>query len=823
MNKNNITTIPISQEMESSFLDYAMSVIVSRAIPDARDGMKPVHRRILFSMETLEMYHNKAFKKSARVIGELIAKFHPHGDAAGYESLVRMAQPFSLRYPLVWGQGNFGSIDGDSAAAMRYTEAKLTKIASLMLEDIKKNTVDFQENYDGSEIEPKVLPGKIPNLLLNGSTGIAVGMATSIPPHNITETFNAAIALAKNPDMQIPELMEFIKGPDFPTAGIIINKDELLNAYSTGRGRVITRGRAEIEFNEDNNKSKIIITEIPYMLNKSNLILKIVELAKNKSIESISDIKDESNRDGIRISIKLKRGYIPEVELNKLYKMSPLQSSFAINLLALVNNRPVLLNLKTALEVYNNHQIDVLVRKTKYLLKKATQRKHILEGLDIALKNINKIIKLIKESKNNSVAIATLRKEFNLSEIQAKSILDMKLQRLTGLEIKNLAIEIEKLAKEIKQHQELLLSKDKQIDSIVIMMREILEKFGDDRITAISEDSIFDINNEDLIPKEEVAIIFSNTGYIKRIPIKNYRIQGRGGKGSRSATTNKNDYIKHFEVANTHTDIIFITSLGRAFKLRAHQIPDLSKTAKGIPIINLIDLKKDEKVINLVSVDNYECIDFFFVTKKGIVKKTFGKEFKRVNKNGKKAITLKDRDELIGMFVINSEQNNQILIGNKSGKAIRFNSDDIRFSGRTASGVKGMNIDGGEVVGYAFGTEKSLILSVSELGFGKLTPLSDYRLTKRAGKGVMSLNTQKAGNLVCLHAVKGDEDLIVASDKGTVLRTNLSFISQVSRNTKGVRIIRPKDGEIIASVAAVESEEELTKEIQSVAKNKTKQ
>ncbi len=810
-----IKSISLSKEMESSFIDYAMSVIVSRAIPDARDGLKPVHRRILFAMNGLEMVHNKAFKKSARAVGEVIAKYHPHGDSSVYDAMVRLAQPFSMRYPLVWGQGNFGSIDGDGAAAMRYTEAKLQKVASLMLEDIKKKTVDFEENYDGSEWEPKVLPGKLPNLLINGTTGIAIGMATSIPPHNLNEILNAAEALLKNPELEVEDLTEYVLAPDFPTGGIIINKNELLNAYKTGRGRVIVRAKTRIEFDENKNSGVIYIDEITYPSKKADIVLKIADLVKNKTIESISDIKDESNRDGIRIVIKLKKGYIPEVELNKLFKLTKLQDSFQFNLLALVNQRPETLNLKDALSVYNNHQIEVLVRKTKFELEKAESRKHILEGLNIALDNIDAVIETIKKSQDNQSAISALREKYNLSEEQGKAILEMRLNRLTGLERNNLLDEINKLTEQINDHNLVINSREEQINRIAIMFAEMRDQFGDERKTDISEVSFASINDEDLIPEEEVVVTISKKGYIKRLPIDEYRVQNRGGTGARGATTNDGDYINEIIITSTHTDLLFFTSLGKVFRIRAHQIPQLGKTAKGLPIINLIQIDKEqeEEVKAIISMEDYGDMDLVFITENGLVKKTNAHEFERINKNGKIAITLKDDDHLLGVTPVPTNKETELILGNTNGKAIRFHSSDVRAMGRTAAGVKGMNIDDGKVIDFASSAKGNLILSVSEKGFGKLTEIDDYRITNRGGKGVITINTEKAGPLIGLTAVKGDEDLMVITDKGTVIRMEMSQISTFSRNAKGVTIVKLREGESITSVSVVRSEEEIENEI----------
>ncbi len=813
LKQENIQDISISREMENSFIDYAMSVIVSRAIPDARDGFKPVHRRILYAMNGLEMTHNKSFKKSARAVGEVIAKYHPHGDTAVYDSMVRLAQPFSLRYPLVWGQGNFGSIDGDGAAAMRYTEAKLQKIASLMLEDIKKDTVDFQENYDGSEFEPVVLPGKLPNLLINGSTGIAVGMATSIPPHNLNEVLDAAEAVLKNPELEIIDLLEYVTAPDFPTGGILVNRNEIPSAYKTGRGRVIVRAKTRIEFDENKNAGTIYVTEIPYMVNKSNLILKIADLVKSKTMDSISDIKDESNREGIRIVIKLKKGFIPEVELNKLFKLTALQSNFPINMLALINNRPVTLNLKDALVAYNDHQLEVLVRKTQFELRKAESRKHILEGLNIALDNIDDVIETIKKSADNQSAISALSEKYKLSDDQAKAILEMKLNRLTGLERNNLLDEINKLQEQITDHNLVINSKEVQIERIINMYNDIKESFGDERRTEISEVSLISIDDEDLIPEEEVVITMSKKGYIKRLPVDEYRVQNRGGQGSRGASTTDGDYIKEIIVTSTHTDLLFFTSGGKVFRIRAHQIPQLGKTAKGLPIINLIQIDKEEEVRSIISMDDYKEMELVFITEKGLVKKVKAELFERINRNGKIAITLREGDRLIGVTPVPSDKETEIIIGNSNGKAIRFHASDVRSMGRTASGVKGINVDDGRVVDFASSARGHLILSISVNGFGKLTEVNDYRITNRGGKGVITINKDKAGELIGLTAVKGDEDLMIITNKGTVIRTELSQISTFSRNAKGVTIVKLKEGESIASISVVRSEADIENEI----------
>ncbi len=810
-NNTNIKDVSISNEMETSFIDYAMSVIVSRAIPDSRDGLKPVHRRILYAMNGLEMTHNKSFKKSARAVGEVIAKYHPHGDTAVYDSMVRMAQPFSLRYPLILGQGNFGSIDGDSAAAMRYTEAKLMKISSLMLEDINKDTVDFQDNYDGSEVEPKVLPGKIPNLLLNGTTGIAVGMATSIPPHNLNELIDAAIALAKDSSLEINDLLNYVKGPDFPTGAMIVNKNELYKAYSTGNGRVVIRSKVDIEFNEKTNAGRLIVREIPYMVNKSSLVLKIAQLVKSKTIDSISDITDESNRKGIRVVIKLKKGFIPEVELNKLFKLTQLQSTFSVNILALVNERPRVLNLKESIQIYIDHQIDILVRKTKYSLKKAEEKKHILEGLKIALDNIDEVIEIIRNSADNKIAAERLKERFKLSDIQVKAILEMRLQRLTGLERDNLDKEIAALVELIDDLNDILNSNDRRIKEIVSMMERIKDVYGDSRRTEVSSTLIGNIEDEDLIPQEDIIVTLSKEGYIKRIPVDEYRTQNRGGVGSSGVKTKEEDDIADILFTNTHTDLLFFTSYGKVYKIRAHQLPNLTKQSKGIPAINIIQIEKEEKIKSIIEINEYnEENSLVFATKKGIVKKTFLSEFERVNKNGKRALTLREEDELIGVSKIENINETEILLGNSNGKANRFNSSKIRNMGRTASGVKGMEVvDDEEIIGFSTSENGDYVLSLSEHGFGKLTKIDDYRITNRGGKGVKTINANKAGKLVGLTSVSLNEELMIVTNKGTVIRIPISQISTSGRDTKGVKIVKLKDKEFITSLTIIKGEKEI--------------
>jgi len=812
LNKN-IIDHDIVKEMETSFLDYAMSVIVSRALPDARDGLKPVHRRILYAMSELEMTYGKPYKKSARIVGEVIGKYHPHGDSAVYESLVRMAQDFSLRYPFVQGQGNFGSIDGDSAAAMRYTEARMSAIADLLLKDIKKNTVNYVENYDGTESEPVVLPSKLPTLLINGSTGIAVGMATNIPPHNLGEIIDALVAVANDPEIDAFELLEIVKGPDFPTGATILGDSGIKDAYLSGNGGLMIQSKVEI-IRDDNKGSSLIVREIPYMVNKSKLIEKIADLVKNKQIESIRDIRDESNREGIRVVIEFKKGYTPEVELNKLYKMSQLQTSFTINLLAIVENQPKILSLKEALEIYLKHLDIILLRRTKHELKRAEDRTHILEGLNIALSNIDAMIKLIKQSKTTAEATKGLKDKYKLSDKQAKAILDMKLQRLTGLEQNKIRKELDELLKIIADFREIIANSKKRTEVIVKDLKETKEKFGDKRRTKIITGEIKSIDDESLIPEKEVVVTISNSGYVKRIPLETYESQNRGGVGIIGMKTNEKDAVKTLIVTSTHSDLLFFSDIGKVYKIRAHQVPVFGRQAKGIPVINLISVFKGEEIKTMLPMVIYDDEHFLiFTTMNGIIKKTPLSEYKRINRNGKIALGLKKGDNVLS--VKKALDTDYILIGSKQGKVIVFKSSEVRSMGRTASGVKGMTVPPGSIIGAAIAKSKQdKILSISEKGFGKLTELEEYRVTGRGGKGVISLNTSKAGLMSALKVVGENDEILLTTNKGTIIRTKISQISQTSRNTKGVIVKKVKDGEKIVSAAIlIKDIRELNKDI----------
>ena len=814
-----IKEIDLTKEMNTSFLSYAMSVIVSRALPDVRDGMKPVHRRIMYGMNELGVYSDKAYKKSARIVGEVMGKFHPHGDSAIYDSMVRMAQDFSYRYPLVDGHGNFGSIDGDGAAAMRYTEARMSKIAMELLKDLGKNTVDFGDNYDASEREPLVLPCKFPNILVNGATGIAVGMATNIPPHNMHEVINGLLALIKNPDISIEKIMSFIKGPDFPTGGLVMGLSQLRKAYLTGNGAITVRAKYDI-VDIEKGKQAIIITEIPYQVNKSRLIERIADTVKNKIIEGITDLRDESNREGIRIVIELKRDSNSSVIINNLFKHTQMQTTFGINTLALVKGVPRVLNIKEVLEYYLEHQVEVITRRTQYDLDKAEARAHILEGLLIALSNIDAVIQLIKKSQTTEEAVEGLRKAFSLTEIQAKAILDMKLQRLTGLEIDKIKEEMATLRKFIAECKEILKSHDKKLQIIISELEEIKTKFGDERKTEISLSEELDIEDEDLIPVEDVIITITSKGYVKRMTVDTYRAQNRGGKGITGAKVNDDDYVSRMLYASSHDTILFFSNLGKVYSLRAFQIPYSSRISKGLPIVNLLNFEENEKLSAVLGVErNMEKDGFFiFATKGGIIKKTEISAFQNIRTNGIKAIILNDGDELFDVGITDGEKD--IILGASNGKSIRFSESDIRPMGRISAGVRGIKVaDPDIVVGMAIiSTDGDEIVIVTEKGYGKRTNVEDFRVQVRGGKGVKAINmTDKNGRLVSLSTVRGDEDLIVITDKGMVIRTHLDQILTIGRDTQGVRLINLNDGHLVANIAIVpRSEDEDLEELDMI-------
>jgi DNA gyrase subunit A len=809
-----IIPINIEEEMKSSYIDYSMSVIVSRALPDVRDGMKPVHRRVLYGMYELGVMSNRPYKKSARIVGEVLGKFHPHGDSSVYDTMVRMAQPWSLRYMMVDGQGNFGSVDGDPPAAMRYTEARLQKISEDMLADIDKETVDTQLNFDDSLKEPTVLPTRIPNLLVNGASGIAVGMATNMPPHNLTEVINGINAYIDNKDITIEELMQHITAPDFPTGGTIYGYEGVKEAFETGRGRIVLRGKAEIT--EFKGREVIVVTEIPYQVNKADMIKKTADLVNDKKIEGIADIKDESDRKGMRIVYYLKRDAVPNVVLNKLYKYTALQSSFSVNNIALVKGRPEQLNLKDLIKYFVEHRIDVIIRRTKYELRKAEERAHILEGLLIALDNLDEIIALIRGSQTPEEARNGLMSNFELTELQARAILDLRLQKLTGLERDKIKEEYSELMEKIAYYKRILSEEDLRFEIVKEELAEIMEKYGDERRTNI-EFAGGEVSIEDMIPDEEVVITISHAGYIKRTALSEYKKQGRGGVGQRGVQTRDADFVEHIFVATNHNYMLFFTEWGRCYWLRVYEIPEGSKTSKGRAIQNLINIPSEDKVrafMNTKDLKDEDYINNHFIvmlTRKGVIKKTSLESYSRPRSNGINAITVRDGDELIEAKLTTGED--EILIAKKSGKAIRFNESKVRAMGRNASGVRGVTLEDekDEVIGMVTVPpgEETTILVVSEKGYGKRTLLDDYRVTNRGGKGVKTLNiTDKTGSLVAMKAVSDDEDLMVINKSGVMIRTGVSNLRVMGRATQGVRIINLKKSDEIASVAKVPASEE---------------
>lgn len=803
-----IEDVEISKEMRESFLDYSMSVIVQRALPDVRDGMKPVHRRILHAMNMLGITSGVAHKKSARIVGEVIGKYHPHGDIAVYDAMVRMAQDFSYRYPLVDGHGNFGSLDGDGAAAMRYTEARMSKISMEMMRDINKDTVDFVPNYDGEESEPVVLPSRIPNLLINGSVGIAVGMATNIPPHNLGETIQAIFRIMDDPDVSVPELMEVIKGPDFPTGGMILGRKGIRQAYETGRGSIMIRSKYRIE-ELDNGKKRIIFYEIPYQVNKLNLIKKMADLIRDKEIQGVTYLNDESNREGIRIVLELKKDVQEEVILNQLFRLTPLQTSFGINMLALENGRPKQLSLKEILNDYLNHQVEVIVRKTKFDLKKAKDRAHILEGLRIAMDHIDQVIHLIRSSKKEEAGlIQDLCETFGLSETQAKAILAMQLRRLSGLERDKIEKEYQEILMTIADLEDILANHDRVLQIIREDLTEINEKYGDDRKTEIS-DASFDMEDEDLIPVEDSIIMLTESGYIKRQPVDTYHTQNRGGRGIKSLTLNEEDSIDTLISMSTHDWLLLFTNKGRVYRMKGFNIPIASRTAKGLPIINLLTLEKDEKVKVLLPIpkEHDHIKTLLFVTRNGIAKRTALNEFDNINRNGKIAISLKEEDELA--FVKATTGDDEVMIAGSNGKAVRFKENQIRMMGRNAAGVLGFNCDGSYVVGVCLSNEGNTVLSVSENGYGKRSDFEEYRLTSRGKKGVRTINiTEKTGNLVSVKAVNGDEDAMIVSSSGIMIRISLASVGVYGRNTQGIKLIHLTEGSKVTKVTLVDHDED---------------
>jgi DNA gyrase subunit A len=808
-----IVAINIEDEMKSAYIDYSMSVIVSRALPDVRDGLKPVHRRVLFGMSELGLSFNKAHKKSARIVGEVLGKYHPHGDSSVYDTMVRMAQNWSLRYPLVNGQGNFGSMDGDSPAAMRYTEARLERISDEILADINKETVDFALNFDDSLEEPTVLPTKIPNLLINGASGIAVGMATNMLPHNLTEVVDGIIATVQNPEITIEELTQFIKGPDFPTGGIIYGHNGVKEAFETGRGKIVVRGKAEI-INEDNGRETIIVSEIPYQVNKASLVAKIAELVNEKKIEGISDIRDESDRTGLRIVVEIKRDAMAKVVLSQLYKYTPLQSSFGVNNVALVNGRPMLLNLKDLIEEFILFRIEVIVRRAKYDLRKAEERAHILEGLLIALDHLDEIIALIRASQTVEIAKDGLMQTFNLSEIQAKAILDLRLQKLTGLEREKIKAEYEEIQKLIAELKALLESEEKQKEVVVEELSDVKEKYGDERRTEITI-AEGDISIEELIPDDDVVVTISHLGYIKRTQTSEYRAQGRGGRGSMGSKTRDEDFIEHIFSATTHNYLLLFTESGKCYWLRIYEIPEAGKTSSGRAIQNILAIEKEDNVKAYIIVKDLTDLDFLnnhfivFVTKKGMIKKTPLEAFSRPRSGGIIAISINEGDTLLEARLTNG--NYEILLANRTGNAIRFPERTVRSMGRTAAGVRGISLvkKDDRVVGMVcldVNDKESTILVVSENGNGKRSDFEDYRLTNRGGKGVKTMQvTTKTGEVASIKAVRPDNDLMITNKSGIVIRLSVTEIPILGRATQGVRLIRLEENDAISDVTVIEN------------------
>ena len=830
MSESRIIPINIEEEMKSAYIDYSMSVIVSRALPDVRDGLKPVHRRVLYGMSQLGLTFGKSHKKSARIVGEVLGKYHPHGDQSVYDTMVRMAQDWSLRYPLIDGQGNFGSMDGDSPAAMRYTEARLQRIADELLADINKDTVDFQLNFDDSLKEPTVLPTKLPNLLINGASGIAVGMATNMLPHNLTEVVNGIVATIQNPEITIEELTKHITAPDFPTGGIIYGYSGVKEGFETGRGRVVVRGRAEID-TSSTGRERIIITEIPYQVNKAQMIVKMADLVNSKKITGISDIRDESDRNGLRVVIDIKKDAMANVVLSHLYKWTPLQTSYGINNVALVNGRPRILNLKQIIEAFIEFRLVVIVRRTQYDLKKAEERAHILEGLLIALDHLDEVIALIRASKTPEIAKEGLMEKFELSELQAKAILEMRLQKLTGLERDKIKEEYQELQKKIAWYKEILADESIQRNIITEELEEIKEKYGDERRTEISY-ADGEISIEDMIADEEVVITISHLGYIKRTKVSEYRVQGRGGRGSRGSKTRDEDFVEHIFQASTHNYLLFFTEQGRCYWMRAYEIPEASKVSSGRVIRNILQMPADDKVKAYIIIQDLTDEEFInnnyivFCTRKGLIKKTLVEAFSRPRSNGINAITINEGDSLIEARLTNGSS--EILIANRRGRAIRFPEGKVRAMGRTAAGVRGITLEpsGDEVVGMICVDPKDTEVSVfvvSEKGMGKRSALEDYRVTNRGGKGVKTMNiTDKTGNLVTIKAVKEGNDLMIINRSGIIIRIPVDENMRImGRATQGVKVISLSQDDDIADVAVidVDEDENNNEELENITEN----
>lgn len=812
-NHGRITLTEFSSEMKKSFLEYSMSVIVARALPDARDGMKPVHRRIVYGMNDLGTTPDKPHRKSARIVGDVMGRFHPHGDSSIYEALVRMAQDFSYRYPLVDGHGNFGSIDGDGAAAMRYTEARMSKISLELVRDINKDTVDWIDNYQGDEKEPVVLPSRFPNLLANGNQGIAVGMATNIPPHNLTELINACELVMKDPDCDTKALMGVLKGPDFPTGGIIVGRSGIRNYFETGKGTVVIRSKVETQL-QSNGKAHLIVTEIPYAVNKSVLVEKIAEMVREKVIEGIVALTDTSNMNGIHIDLELKKDAQPDVILNQLYRLTPLQSTFAVNNIVLINNTPKLCGIKELLQVYNDHQKEVITRRTRYDLKKAQDRAHILEGFRIAIDAIDEVVRTIRQSKGSEEQlVGELMRKFGLSQIQSKAILSMQLRRLSGLERDKIEAEYQELLARIADYKD-ILADIHRVEAIVMKeWDEIKAKYGDERRSEIIEGDA-SLEDEDLIPRESIVVTLTHNGYFKRLPIDTYRVQNRGGKGIKGMGMNEDDLIDQFISMNTHDYLLVFTNFGRVYRMKGYNVPLGSRISKGVPIVNFLSLDKGEKVATMLAIDpNQDQFHYlFFATTNGLIKKTEISEFDNIRASGKIAITLKEGDELLK--VIPTSGNDEIILSASNGKAVRFSETGVRASGRTSMGVRGMNTDGSVCIGLTSNLLGRYILTVSENGLGKLSDLNDYRLSNRGGKGVKTINTtDKTGALVVCRAVNGDEDALMMSNDGIMIRISLETVGVKGRATQGIKLMSLKDNARVQAVSIVPKlENEITDE-----------
>ncbi|MGB6178990.1 DNA gyrase subunit A [Carnobacterium sp.] len=806
--KENIEHKNLSHEMRTSFLDYAMSVIVARALPDVRDGLKPVHRRILYGMSELGVTPDKAHKKSARIVGDVMGKYHPHGDSAIYESMVRMAQDFSYRYPLVDGHGNFGSVDGDGAAAMRYTEARMTRMALEMLRDLNKDTVDYRDNYDGSEREPEVLPARFPNLLVNGGTGIAVGMATNIPPHNLTEVISALHILMKDPDATTAELMEALPGPDFPTGGLVMGKSGIRKAYETGRGSITIRAKVEIEITKT-GRERIIVHELPYMVNKARLVERIADLARDKRIEGITDLADESDRDGMRVVIDIRRDMSASVVLNNLYKLSSLQTSFGFNMLAIVNGIPKVLSLKEILEEYLKHQENIIRRRTAYDKKKAEARAHILEGLRIALDHIDEIIRIIRGSKTGEIAKNTLIETYGLSEKQSQAILDMRMVRLTGLEREKIESEYNDLIELIADLTDILSNPERVHTIIETELLDLQDRFGDERRTELLVGEVLSLEDEDLIEEEEVVITLTHNGYVKRIASSEFKTQRRGGRGVQGMGVHDDDFIETLVSCSTHDTLLFFTNSGKVYRSKGYEIPEYGRTAKGIPVINLLGIDSDEKIQTVINLKNKadDAHYLFFTTRQGTVKRTSISAFLNIRSNGIRAIVLREDDELMKVSITDGKQN--IIIGTHLGYAVSFEETAVRNMGRSASGVRGIRLrEDDYVVGMDLLTPESEVLIITEKGYGKRTNASEYAVKGRGGKGVKTANiTDKNGNLAGLTTVKGEEDIMLITNAGVIIRFSASSISQTGRVTLGVRLIRVGDNGAVSTMAKVDAEE----------------